>query len=295
MSLLRGHWAWAMLLVLCAGCARAEPPRPLLWKVSDADNHLYLLGSFHALKPSDYPLAASVDAAFADAETVAFELPPDELNSPELALKMLAAAHLPAGQTLQQGVSPAVWQQLQQYCQRRNLPLENFQELEPWFVALLVGLDSLAQAGYDPNLGLDRALMERAGSAGKTTLGLERGSDQVALFDGMSPAEQAETLVEALQDANDPVQVERLHSLWRNGDDKTLYGELVGDFRRQYLALYRRLDTDRNNAWLPKLRTMLDAEHQRDTLVVVGSLHLLGDEGLVAKLRAAGYQVERIR
>lgn len=49
------------------------PPVPLLWKVSDADNSLYLLGSFHLLKPEDYPLSAEVDAAFADAEALLFE------------------------------------------------------------------------------------------------------------------------------------------------------------------------------------------------------------------------------
>jgi hypothetical protein len=39
-----------------AGSAGYHPPKPLLWKVSDGDNDLYLLGSFHALKPSDYPV-----------------------------------------------------------------------------------------------------------------------------------------------------------------------------------------------------------------------------------------------
>src|SRR5690606_17061724 len=34
-----------------------EAPVPLLWKVSDDDNALYLLGSFHLLKPEDYPLS----------------------------------------------------------------------------------------------------------------------------------------------------------------------------------------------------------------------------------------------
>jgi uncharacterized protein YbaP (TraB family) len=99
------------------------------------------------------------------------------------------------------------------------MALANLQGLEPWFVALLVGLDSLAQAGYDPELGLDRKLMERAGATGKTTLGLEHGSEQIAMFDAMSPAEQSETLAEALQDANDPAQIERLHALWRAGDE----------------------------------------------------------------------------
>ena len=294
MNLPCSHWAWALLLVLLAGCAQAEPPKPLLWKISDGDNHIYLLGSFHALKASDYPLAPSVDAAFADAEIVAFEVPPAELNSPELARKMFTAAHLPAGQTLQQVLPPPVWQQLLAYSQKRGLSLQPYQSLEPWFVALVIGVDGLARSGYDPNLGLDRKLMERAASAGKSTLGLESGDDQVRLFDGMSADEQAGTLKESLQDEQNAAQVDRLHSQWRNGDDKALYDELSRELRTDYPTLYRRLDTDRNNAWLPKLRAMLDAEHERDTLVVVGSLHLLGDEGLVAKLRAAGYKVERI-
>ena len=291
MNLLRGHWAWAMLLVLCAGCARAEPARPLLWKVSDSDNHLYLLGSFHALKPSDYPLPAAIDAAFADAENVAFELPPAELESPELSRMMLAAAQLPVGRSLQQSLPASVWQQLQSYCQDHGLPLAQLQASEPWFVALVIGLDSLARSGYDPQLGLDRDLMARAASAGKATRGLETSADQIRLFDSMSAQEQAETLAESLQDE---AQVDRLHDLWRAGDEQGLYRELVQEFRQKYPALYRRMDTDRNDAWLPKLRAMLDGEHQRDTLVVVGSLHLLGDEGLVAKLRAAGYRVERV-
>ena len=44
--------------------AATTAPVPLLWKVSDRDNTLYLLGSLHLLKPSDYPLSADVDAAF---------------------------------------------------------------------------------------------------------------------------------------------------------------------------------------------------------------------------------------
>ena len=281
MSRPRAHLAWqTMLLLLFAACAQAEPPRPLLWKISDGDNHLYLLGSFHALKPSDYPLAASVDAAFADAERVAFEVPPAELNSPELAGKMMSAAMLPAGQSLQQKLPAPIWQELQTYCQVHGLGLAQFQTVEPWFVALVIGLD--------------HSLMDKAATAGKTTLGLESSDDQVRLFDSMSPQEQADTLAESLQDDADPKQLDRLHGLWRAGDDKGMYGELALEFRQKYPALYRRMDTDRNDAWLPKLRAMLDNEHRRDTLVVVGSLHLLGAEGLVAKLGAAGYRVERI-
>ena len=296
MKPLRPGFAWlAALMVLAVGCARAEPPTPLLWKVSDGDNHIYLLGSFHALKPADYPLAPSIGAAMADATTVVFELPPAELNSPDLSRRMTAAARLPAGQTLQDVLPDAVWQRLQDYCQARNLPVSQFRELEPWFVALVVGVDSLTRAGYDPKLGLDRDLMARADRGHKVTLGLESADDQIRMFEGMSANEQAQALVEALKDAGDTRQIDRLHELWREGNDKLLYEEMAGDFREQFPALYQLMDVGRNDAWLPKLRAMLDKEHSRNALVVVGSLHLLGNEGLVARLRAAGYKVERVR
>ena len=54
----------------------------------------------------------------------------------------------------------------------------------------------------------------------------------------------------------------------------------------------RRINVQRNDAWLPKLERTLARDD--DALVVVGALHLLGEDGIVEKLRAKGYQVERI-
>lgn len=81
-----------LLLWLLAWPLRAEPPVPLLWKVSDADNAVYLLGSFHLLGEDDYPLSADVESAFADAEDLLFELSPEEAASPMLPLQMAQAA-----------------------------------------------------------------------------------------------------------------------------------------------------------------------------------------------------------
>jgi uncharacterized protein YbaP (TraB family) len=45
---------------------------------------------------------------------------------------------------------------------------------------------------------------------------------------------------------------------------------------------------------VPKIEQRLKAPGRDDTLVVVGALHLLGSDGVVEKLRARGYKVERI-
>ena len=286
---------FVLLLAATSACAAAEPPKPLLWRVSDGDNQVYLLGSFHALKADDYPLAASVDAAFADAETVAFEISPEEMNSAELPKKLLAAAALPEGRTLQQSMSGQSWQRLQQYAEKRSLLLQNFQRLEPWFMSLVISLKEMALIGYDPKQGLDQHLIARAAQAGKRTRGLETADEQIAALDSMSPTEQQQSLAESLDEAQDfKAQIDKLHGFWRAGNDKALDEMLTVEFKRDYAQLYQRINVARNQAWLPKIGKMLDDESSDDTLVVVGSLHLLGGDGLVSQLRAKGYRVTRL-
>ena len=68
---------------------------------------------------------------------------------------------------------------------------------------------------------------------------------------------------------------------------------MAAEMKRDYPALYRRINVQRNDAWLPKIEQRL-VRKDDDTLVVVGALHLLGEDGVVEKLRAKGYTVERI-
>lgn len=287
---------WFPVLLATSACALAQPPpRPPLWKISDGDNHIYLLGSFHALKPSDYPVGPSVDAAFEDAESVAFEISPEEMASPELPLKLITAALLPDGESLQGKLSAGGWHRLELYAGRRGMELQKYLRMEPWFLALVISMQELGEIGYDPKQGLDQQLIARAAQAHKTTLGLESGNDQIAALDSMSPGEQQQSLAEALDDAADfKAKMDKLHDYWRAGDVAALDAMLTIEFKRSYPQLYQRIDVARNQAWLPKLRRMLDEEQRNDTLVVVGTMHLLGPDGLVSQLKSHGYKVERL-
>ena len=221
--------AWTaclLLLTIAAGCARAEPPRPLLWKVSDADNSVYLLGSFHLLRPGDYPLAASTDLAFEDAESVVFELSPAEMNDPALGQLMAAAARREDGKRLQDTVSAETWARLETWAARRGVLLENLQGLDAWFVGLTISLMEMQTLGLDPKLGLDRHFARRATEAGKQTEGLETGAEQIALFDGLEPGLQQQSLEDVLRDAEQMEEnINRLHDLWRRGDAEGIEAE----------------------------------------------------------------------
>lgn len=284
------------------GGAAASPPVPLLWKVSDADNSLYLLGSFHLLKPGDYPLSTDVDAAFADAESVVFELSPEEMNSPELARNMERAGQRDKRSSLNDDLSPATAERLARWSHAQRTALaalqldaQALQQYDAWYAGLLISLIEMSKLGLDPELGLDQYFGDRANTAGKPTSGLEPAAAQIAFFDSMSRAEQVQFLEEALASSENGSQdTLKLHDDWRKGDAEALWREMAADFRRDYPALYRRVNVARNDAWLPKLEARLKRRGTDDALVVVGSLHLLGEDGLVEKLRAKGYTVERI-
>jgi hypothetical protein len=49
------------------------------------------------------------------------------------------------------------------------------------------------------------------------------------------------------------------------------------------------LTTDRNLKWLPKITALL--REDRDYLVIVGALHLVGNDGLVELLKRQGFAV----
>lgn len=284
-----------------AAAAPTTPPVPLLWKVSDADNAVYVLGSFHLLKPGDYPLSPDVDAAFADAEKLVFEMAPEEMSSPTLAVTMAQAALRTDGTQLDSEIGPETAARLRAWTTANQAQLaqtgitaEALQRFEPWFVGLTVTLTEMAKQGLDPGLGLDHHMATAAQQAGKPTAGLETGAQQIAFLDGMDKVEQKQMLAEALDESLEGrAATEALHRAWREGDEQTLWNEMAADMKAKYPRLYQAINTDRNDAWLPLIEARLKSE-QDDTLLVVGALHTIGSDGIVEKLKARGHTVERI-
>jgi uncharacterized protein YbaP (TraB family) len=285
----------ALLWLVFGTGAWAKPPHPLLWKVSDSNSSVYLLGSFHLLKTSDYPLAPAVDAAFVDSAKVCFEIPAQGENAIEIAQAMQIAAVRKDGKTLLQALAPKISNQLQSYARAKNLPVESLQGYKPWFVAVLLLMLESQAMGLDPELGLDHHFMNRATAAGKATCALESAEAQIALFYGLSNQQQEQLLEETLGEVRDfQQQMQELHTAWRNGDEAALSRLGLQEMRTDYPELFERINTARNKTWLPKLEALLAESDEKNVLVVVGALHLLGNDGLIALLRSRGYRVERL-
>ncbi|MCJ7755686.1 MAG: TraB/GumN family protein, partial [Thermoanaerobaculales bacterium] len=56
-----------------------------------------------------------------------------------------------------------------------------------------------------------------------------------------------------------------------------------------YPDLYEKLISGRNRSWMPAIEGLLAG--QRDAMVVVGAMHLVGEDGIIEMLRQRGYTV----
>ena len=278
-----------------AAPAAVGTERPLLWKVSDADNDVYLLGSFHLLKPDDYPMPADIDRAFDDAESLLFEVDPREMTAPETVAMMQKYMAYDNGESLSKVLPKATLDRLATLVSASGSSVQALEQSEPWAVSLGLVIGVSQAMGFKPDLGLDRHLMDRAAKAGKPAGGLETVDDQMKAMDAVPYAEQAQGLDEFLQDPKKAMQqLQDMHAWWRAGDVERLDKDMRAEMAAKTPQSYKLLDVDRNNAWLPQVEKRLTGSKSDDTLVVVGALHLLGADGLVEKLKAKGYKVERV-
>lgn len=259
--------------------------------MSDDDSTVYLLGSVHVLTERAYPLSAAVEAAYADAEVVAFELDVEATLAAAADPSMTMARGLYTdGTTLADHVAPELYEDVRAAAGGFGVPPGAVDAMRPWLLALTFSGLAAERAGFTAEHGLDHHVYVRAGRDAKERVAFETLDQQMDLFAGLAPEAQAAMLRRTLDDLADAeAGFERLQTSWRTGDTDALDAELREGLTAELEA---RLLNDRNRAWLPQVEALL-ARTGEDALVVVGVGHLVGEGSLVALLQDEGYAVVR--
>src|SRR5579871_4559219 len=90
----------ALSCVGLIGSASADTALHSLWEVHGKHNTVYLLGSIHVLRASDYPLAPAVINAYGNAKALYMEVNMDELDGEAVRTEMLSSAMMPEDKQL---------------------------------------------------------------------------------------------------------------------------------------------------------------------------------------------------
>ncbi len=278
-----------LLLLIATFPALANSP---VWRVQSADHTLFLVGTIHLLRASDYPLPAALDEAYRQASQLVFETDIEQTRSPEFSRQMMQAMTLPKGKTLADRVQPDTWKRLQQFAQSRHIPLDRLSGFKPGMVSITLTLLEMQRLGIHA-IGVDEYYDDRARADGKTRQGLESVQQQIGFLAEMGHGVEDQMLLQTLDEIS---QLDRQYSdmikSWRSGDLQQMNELLVKPMREHFTPLYRQLLVERNQAWLPQIERMLDSAETE--MVLVGSAHLVGPDGLLQQLQQAGYRISQL-
>jgi uncharacterized protein len=279
--------AWALCgLAADLRPAQADSAQHMLWALHGKHNTVYMLGSIHTLRASDYPLAAAVLDAYRDSKSLIMEINLDEIDSTEIQAEMLSSATLPEGKTLHDVMGPERYVRAQKLAGEVGLDLAMFDQYAPWFVAEAISQLQLLQLGFEPGSGVEMHLLGRARTDGKSVDGLETAHDQIALFQAMPMDNQAEYLLASLEQAHDlPREVDDMVHAWQRGDTAWFESEIKTDVGRDP-ALYQSLLVARNRKWIARIERLLDDD--KNYLVIVGTAHLVGRDSVIELLKKDG-------
>ena len=269
-----------------AGAAAARPP---LWIIRDKDSQLLLFGSIHVLPPGlDWTPPALVHALKA-ADDLWFELPIGAKTEADTASLASQAGVLAPDQSLFKLLPVDDVARLNRVAALYNVSPALLDRLQPWLAEIALAGAAYRQAGAEAASGVEKSISALAGPRA-TRRAFETSAEQISLLSGGLPAEQIASLHETMVELEDqPDEFMALVRAWMHGDVAALDREALDPVRKTSPSLFRRVVTERNARWTQVLDARLKG-HGR-TVVVVGVGHLIGSDGLPARLRALGYSV----
>jgi uncharacterized protein len=272
-------------LLLCI-VARADGALHSLWELHGRHNTVYLLGSIHVLRQSDYPLAAPVLDAYANSKSLLMEVNLEEINSERVQSEMLGSAVLPEGRSLPDVLGNERYARANALAREVGVELSNFDSFAPWFAAEAISQMQLTQLGFQPEAGVEMYFLDKAHKDGKSVAGLETVHDQISLFQNMPMDTQAEYLLSSLDQAKElPSQVDSMVRAWKRGDSQWFANQMQSELR-QDPALYQAVLGARNRKWLPQIEALLNDD--KNYLVIVGTGHLVGAGSVIDLLKKDG-------
>jgi uncharacterized protein YbaP (TraB family) len=277
----------ALLVCLAVPSVYADSP---VWKVAKGDHYLFIGGTIHILTKSDYPLPATFEQAYRQSAVLVFETDMQELQTPAFQQALLGKVSYSDGRNLKMVLNEATYQELERHLTERGIPLANILNFKPGMVVMTLTLIELQRLGLI-GTGVDEFFNLRAINDQKQIGQLETADEQLDFIAAMGNGQESELIAYTLRDIKKlPVYMQSMKDAWRKGDNRKLKEIALTSFLKDFPDVYNQLIVKRNKAWIPKIEAMLKTKDVE--FVLVGALHLVGEEGVLAQLAARGYTVQ---
>ncbi|MGI9292238.1 MAG: TraB/GumN family protein [Gammaproteobacteria bacterium] len=276
------------LFILCS-CQAVAGNLPI-WEIEGTSNRVLLMGSVHMLRSTDYPLPAGIDAAYDLADELYMEIDMDSIDPMTTQATLMAIGT--SGTPLSKKISSEAYATANQKATKAGIPLMLFEQFEPWFAALSITQLRMMQLGFDPAQGIETQMLAKAQRDGKNIYGLETLEQQLGFMDRLDPQAQEDFLLHSLDEVEKIEKtVGAIVAAWRSGDTATMEQLLLADLESQP-DLADSLLIQRNRNWISPIVNLMD--ERNNYLVIVGAMHLIGEDSVIAMLEDRGIEVTQL-
>jgi len=283
-------FSFVLLVVGCTGTGVFGESS--VWKVQKDKSVIYLGGTCHVLRDTDYPLPPEFDQAYKAADIIVFETDIGKLLDPATQQKMLTQARYADGSTLDQHLSVQTRSELSAYCESNNVSLNAFRQFKPVMLIMTMTVMELMRLGVTQQ-GPDLFFYRQASKDRKVTAGLETIDEQMDYLLSMADGNEDAFVIHSIRDMNSlNQQFDVLANAWRKGDAGKLSELMVAKLKTEMPMLYKKLITDRNVNWLPLIEAYLKTPQTE--FIVVGVGHLVGPDGIIETLKKRGFKVDKL-
>lgn len=277
-----------LLILLFTSISSGAAP---VYKVTKGDESVFIAGTFHLLTEKDYPLPEAFEQAYQQADEIYFETDMQAIESAEFQQKSLGVILYQDGTTLKDALNKATYARFVEYAKSRQLDPMQLNGLNPTGVMLTITIMEYQARGFVAE-GVDKHYFKKAKRDNRAIAWFETPDEQLAIL-GSFDDEDPNGLINYTLDEMDNIDqvIASLHKSWRGGDMNTLTKLGIDSFVG-YPDIYKAILVDRNNNWMEKIEAMFG--DQGTELVLVGALHLPGDDGVLTQLEKKGYIVEKL-
>lgn len=284
--------ALAAMLFLSLLQVRGALADTSVWEVSRGDARLYLGGTIHALRQSDYPLPEEFDFAYAEADEILFEVDMNQALDPALQNTLLALASYTDGRSLQTVLSEATYTGFYDLAGKFGIPAGALNGMKPALATTAVLMLELGNFGFGPQ-GVEMHFLERANHDSLPQGELETLEFQTGVLAELGEGNEDAMVADFLDQMESAEEfMNEAVSAWRDGDIEKIDELMLADMAERFPNDYELLFTRRNRNWLPQIMAMLDDADTEFILVGVG--HMPGEGGLLELLRQEGVTVRRL-
>ena len=288
----------ASLLVIAAGwalfaaCAPAAA-EPGLWVARGPHATVYLFGTIHVLPREQVWKSPAIAQALASSQELWLEVAnPDDIGGAQALIRQTGFDQL---HPLSTKLTEADLTRVDAAAKTLGIPEGEgaLEPMRPWLVSVTLARALLAQAGYDPESGVEQTLLHDGAMRDKPVHGFETVDQQIHFFADMTPALELSVLQSMLQDYDQGAgKLDAIVDAWMHGDDAAISHLVVDEVKAPFPQLYRTIFVQRNERWADAIKTMLTGS--RVSFIAVGAGHLAGQDSVQNALERRGVAVERV-